>query len=185
MPPAVNGYRTNMQISVCRSCNATICPHLPASVRIGLAYTLVYAHALYGAEALAAPRNDLGKMDAICKAAIPLVFGLHQSDCHAEILFVDCCLLPLSELISAAKQCWKVTLSKMSAARFLVAVGSITIPTRRQTVSALWQVFLQKQIEVREGKDKVLVTWIREVITHDLGRCAPFIDGVAPVMLLS
>ena len=52
--------------------------------------------------------------------------------------------------------------------------------TRRRIVSALWQVFLQKQLEVREGKDKVLATWIRDVIPHDLGRRAPFIDVVAP-----
>ena len=51
--------------------------------------------------------------------------------------------------------------------------------TRRRIVSALWQVFLQKQLEVREGKDRVLATWIRDVITHDLGRRAAFID-VAP-----
>ena len=36
--------------------------------------------------------------------------------------------------------------------------------TRRRIVSALWQVFLQKQLEIREGKDKVLATWIRDVI---------------------
>ena len=30
------------------------------------------------------------------------------------------------------------------------------------------------------GKDKVLGTWIRDVIAHDLGRRAPFIDVVAP-----
>ena len=52
--------------------------------------------------------------------------------------------------------------------------------TRRRIVSALWQVFLQKQLEVREGKDKVLAMWIRDVITHDLGRRAPFINVVAP-----
>ena len=51
------------------------CPYLPASVRIGLAYTFVYTHAMYGAEAWAAPRNELDKMDAICKAALRLVFG--------------------------------------------------------------------------------------------------------------
>ena len=28
--------------------------------------------------------------------------------------------------------------------------------TCRRTVSALWQVFLQKQLQVREGKNKVL-----------------------------
>ena len=47
-------------------------------------------------------------------------------------------------------------------------------------MSALWQVFLQKQLEVREGEDKVLATWIRDVITHDLGHRALFIDVVAP-----
>ena len=52
--------------------------------------------------------------------------------------------------------------------------------TRRRIVSALCQVFLQKQPEVGEGKDKVLATWIRDVITHDLGRRAPFIVVVAP-----
>ena len=52
--------------------------------------------------------------------------------------------------------------------------------TRRRIVSALWQVFLQKQLEVREGMDKVLAMWIRDVITHDLGRRATFIDVVAP-----
>ena len=40
------------------------CHYLPASIRIGLAYTFVYTHALYGAEAWAAPRNELDKMDA-------------------------------------------------------------------------------------------------------------------------
>ena len=64
----------------------------------------------------------------ICKAALRLVFGLHQFDCHAEILFADCGLLPVSALISAAKLCWKVRLSNMSAERFPVAVDSITIP---------------------------------------------------------
>ena len=39
--------------------------------------------------------------------------------------------------------------------------------------------------EVREGKDKVPAMWIRDVITHDLGRRAPFIDVVAPVVLVS
>ena len=222
--------------------------YLPASVRIGLAYTFVYTHALYGAEAWAAPRTELDIMDAICKAALRLVFGLHQFDCHAEILFADCCLLQVSALISAANLCWKVRLSNMSAERFPVSINFITIPgqidaackkdedsnahinticndihkfngmkvvthapakrptrrsarrrsnrnamvndqtdvitfcalTPRRILSALWQVFLQKQIEVREGKDKVLATWIREVITHELGRCAPFIDVVAP-----
>ena len=52
--------------------------------------------------------------------------------------------------------------------------------TRRRTVSALWQVFLQKQLEVREGKERVLAMWIRNVSTHDLRRRAPFIDVVAP-----
>ena len=69
------------------------CHYLPASVRIGLAYTFDYTHALYGAEAWAAPRNELDKMDAICNAALRLVFGLHQFDCHAEILFADCGLV--------------------------------------------------------------------------------------------
>ena len=46
-------------------------------------------------------------------------------------------------------------------------------------MSAIWQVFLQKQLEVRDGKDKVLATWISDVITHDLGCRAPFIDVVA------
>ena len=87
------------------------CHYLTASVRIGLAYTFVYTHALYGAEAWAAPRNELDKMDAICKAALRLVFGLHQFACHAEILFADCGLLPVSALISAAKLCWKVRLT--------------------------------------------------------------------------
>ena len=52
--------------------------------------------------------------------------------------------------------------------------------TRRRIVSALWQVFLQRQLEIREGKDKVLAAWIRDVISHDLGRRAPFIDVIAP-----
>ena len=104
------------------------CHYLPASVRIGLAYTIVYTHALYGAEAWAAPRNELDQMDAICKAAPRLVFGLHQFDCNAEILFADCGLLPVSALISAAKLCWKARLSNMSAERFPVAVDSITNP---------------------------------------------------------
>ena len=224
------------------------CHYLPASVRIGLAYTFVYTHALYGAEAWAAPRNELAKMDAISKAAPRVVFGLHQFDCHAVILFADCGLLPVSALISAAKQCWKVRLPDMSAKRFPVAVDFVTIPgqigaackkdedfnarinticndihkfygmkivtrapaerptrcsahlrsnriatvddqtdaitfcalTRRRIVSTLWQVFLQKQLEVQEGKVKVLATWICDVITHDRGGRAPFIDVVAP-----
>ena len=100
---------------------------MPTSVSIGLAYTFVYTHALYGAEAWAAPRNELDKMDAICKAALRLVFGLHKYDCHADILFADCALLPVSTLISAAKLCWKVRLSNMSAASFPVAVDFIII----------------------------------------------------------
>ena len=78
------------------------CHYVPASVRIGMAYTFVYTHALYGAEVWAAPRNELDKMDGICKAALGLVFGLHQFDCYAEILLADCGLLPVSALISAA-----------------------------------------------------------------------------------
>ena len=54
-------------------------------------------------------------------------------------------------------------------------------------MSALWQVFLQKQPEVREGKDQVLAMWIRDVITHDLGRRTAFIDvfslGYARVLM--
>lgn len=36
------------------------------------------------------------------------------------------------------------------------------------------------KIHTREGKDKVLGTWMRDVITHDLARRAPFIDVVVP-----
>ena len=67
-------------------------------------------------------------MDAICKAALRLVFGFNQFDCHAEILFADSGPLPVSALISAAKLCWKEKLWNMSAERFPVAVDSITIP---------------------------------------------------------
>ena len=59
-------------------------------------------------------------------------------------------------------------------------VITFCVLTRRRIVSDLWQVFLQKQLEVREGKNKVLSMWIRNVITQDLGRRAPFIDVVAP-----
>lgn len=58
----------------------------------------------------------------------------------------------------------------------VVTLGAIT---RKRIVSALWQVFLQKQLQVREGKDKVLASWMRDVTTNDLGRRAPFIDVVA------
>ena len=104
------------------------CHHLPASVRIGLAYTFVYTPALYGAEAWIAPKNELDKIDAICKVALRLIFGMHQYDCHAEVLFADCGLLPVSVLISAAKLCWKSRMSTMSADRFPVAVESISVP---------------------------------------------------------
>ena len=77
--------------------------------------------------------HELDKMDAICKAALRLVFGLHQFDCHAEILFAECGLLPVTALISAAKLCWKVRLSNMSAERFSVAVDSIKIPGQTDT----------------------------------------------------
>ena len=70
------------------------------------------------------PETSLTK----CKAALRLIFGLHQFDCQAEILFADSGLLPVSALISAAKLCWKVRLFNMSAERFPVAVDSITIP---------------------------------------------------------
>ena len=33
--------------------------------------------------------------------------------------------------------------------------------TRRRIVSALSEVFLQKQLQVWEGKDKVLASWVR------------------------
>ena len=68
------------------------CHYLTASVRIGLAYTFVYTHAVYGAEAWAAPRDELDKMDAICKAALRLVFGLHQTAMRRScLLTVVCC----------------------------------------------------------------------------------------------
>ena len=38
------------------------------------------------------------------------------------------------------------------------------------------RVFLPKQLQVREGKNKVLATWIRDVITHDLCRRDPSIN---------
>ena len=74
-------------------------------------------------------------MDAICKAALCLVFDLHQSDCHAEIMFADCGLLPVSALISAAKLCWKVRLSNMSAERFPVATQEQRDTTRLRSSS--------------------------------------------------
>ena len=77
--------------------------------------------------------DDAAEWATICKAALHLVFGLHQFGCHAEILFADCGLLPVSALICAAKRCWKVRLSHMSAERFPVAVDSITIPGRIDT----------------------------------------------------
>ena len=104
------------------------CSYWPASIRMGLDYVFVYTHAPYGAEAWAAPRND--KMDAICKAALGLVFGLHQFEYHADILFADSGLLPVRALIFAAKLCGKVRLSNMSAEPFPVAVDCITIPGR-------------------------------------------------------
>ena len=63
-----------------------------------------------------------------------------------------------------------------------IAFGALT---RRRILSALWQVFLQKQLEIREGKDKVLATWIRDVITHDLGRRARSLMSLRPVVLVS
>ena len=51
--------------------------------------------------------------------------------------------------------------------------------THGRIVSALWQVFLLKQVPVPDGKDKVLAMWIRDVITSYLGRRAPFFDVVA------
>ena len=41
------------------------------------------------------------------------------------------------------------------------------------------RVFIQKQLQVREGKNKVLATWIRDVITHALCHQAPSIDFFA------
>ena len=38
--------------------------------------------------------------------------------------------------------------------------------TRRRIVSALWQVFLQKRLEVRDGKDNVLAMWTRDHVTR-------------------
>ena len=52
--------------------------------------------------------------------------------------------------------------------------------TRRWTLSVPWRVLLQKQLQAREGKDKVLTTWIPDVITLDLGRRGPFVDARAP-----
>ena len=51
--------------------------------------------------------NGFGQLDAICKAALRLVCGLHQLECHGEIIFADCGLLPGSALMSAARMCWK------------------------------------------------------------------------------
>ena len=101
-----------------------------------MAYTFVYTHALYGAEAWAAPRNELARMDPICNAAPRLVVGSHQLGCHPEILLADCGVLPVSAQISqaAAKLSCKVRLSNMSAERFPVAVDSITVPGQIDSV---------------------------------------------------
>lgn len=51
---------------------------------------------------------------------------------------------------------------------------------RWRIVSALLSRYLSKELQVREGKDKVRALWTRDVITHDLGRQAPVIDVAKP-----
>ena len=50
-------------------------------------------------------------------------------------------------------------------------------------MSALWHVFLQQQLEIREGKDKVLATWIRGVIIWAVGPRSLML--LRPVVLVS
>lgn len=104
------------------------CHLLPVSVRLRLVSAFVYTPALYGAEAWIAAQPDLDKFDTTCMNAIRTVFGLHQLDCHAEILFADTGLLPISSLVCAAMLCWKSKLSRMSVDRFPCAVDSILLP---------------------------------------------------------
>ena len=68
-----------------------------------------------------------------------------------------------------------------AAVHHQIEIVTFSAPARRRIVSAVWKVFLPKQLQVREGKDKVLASWIRDAITHDLGRRASVIDVVAPV----
>ena len=60
-----------------------------------------------------------------------------------------------------------------------VVFVAISARTCRRLVSALWQVFLLKQLLVAQGKYKVLGLRMQDVIPHDLGRRAPFIGVVA------
>ena len=55
-------------------------------------------------------------------------------------------------------------------------------------MSALWQVFLQKQLEIWEGKDKVLATWIghaapTDTIMLDVHLPATHAQGVIPASM--
>ena len=59
-------------------------------------------------------------------------------------------------------------------------VISFSALTRGRIMSALWAVYLQKQLQVRERKDMELAAWMRGAIVHRLGRRAPFLDVVEP-----
>ena len=61
-----------------------------------------------------------------------------------------------------------------------IDVATFSALTRRRSLFALWQVFLQQQLQVREGKDKMPASWRCDLMTHDPGHRAPFIDAVAP-----
>lgn len=65
--------------------------------------------------------------------------------------------------------------------------ATVVVPTAgvdpSRIVSAFWQIFLQNQL-VRGGEDRVLASRMRDVMAHDLGRRAAFIDVVAPGALV-
>ena len=98
------------------------CHHLPVVARLRVVQALVYTPALYGAEVWTPMKTDLDKLDTICLRAIRSVFGLHQFDCHEEILFADSGIPPISLLMKASKLCWRHKMTNMTTDRFPIAV---------------------------------------------------------------
>ena len=103
--------------------------------------------------------------------------------CHgAWVLLGFFCLLcvpqaPTQQRTRRSSRCRSIQNAAVNDQIYAITVNPLT---PRRIVSAPWQAFVLNQLQVREGKGKVLARRMRDMITRDLGLRAPFIDVVAP-----
>ena len=83
-----------------------------------------------------------------------------------------CGMLPVSTLISAAKLCWKVRLSNMSAERFPVAVDSSTIPGRIDAARKEGEDF---NVHMNDICNDIYEFYVKKIVTH--APCRPVLPG--------